>query len=100
MANQIHTDVKPSHTMISLIRIHTYTHTHKPVSKRGDDQPGCVAQVLIGVPELRVAYVGKAVLQLLIPAVPQLAQPGEGLGEKGRGGGSRIILWEGILSYL
>ena len=51
-----------------------------PVGEWGDDQPWGVAQVLVRVLDLGIADVGKAVLLLLIPAVPQLGLPGEGLG--------------------
>lgn len=43
-----------------------------PVGQRGDDEPWCVAQVLVGVLQLRVADVGIAVPLALVPAVPQL----------------------------
>lgn len=61
---------------------------HPPVGERGDDQPGRVPQVLVGVLDLGVADVGEAVPLLLVPAVPQLGLPGEGLGAlhlRGRG---------------
>ena len=51
-----------------------------PVRQRGDDQPGGVAQVLVGVAELGVTDVGVAVSVFLAPAVPELGQPHEGLG--------------------
>lgn len=61
-----------------------------PVGQWGDDQPGGVPQVLVGVLELCVADVGVAVLLHLVPAVPELGLPGERLGVLHlRGGQSR-----------
>lgn len=51
-----------------------------PVSEGCDDQPRRVAQVLVGIPDLGITDVGKAVLLLLIPTMPELRLPGEGLG--------------------
>ena len=51
-----------------------------PIRQRGDDQPGGVPQVLVGVLELSVADVGVAVPPPLIPPVPELGLPGELLG--------------------
>lgn len=52
----------------------------QPVRQGGDDQPGGVPQVLVGVQELSVADVGVAVLLPVIPAVPELGLPGKRLG--------------------
>lgn len=51
-----------------------------PICQGGDDQPGGVPQVLVGVLELSVADVGVAVPPPLVPAVPELGLPGERLG--------------------
>ena len=51
-----------------------------PVCQWCDHKSRCVPKVLIRILELGIADVGKTVLLGLIPAVPQLAEPGEGLG--------------------
>ena len=68
--------------VIQYTHTHTHTHTltHTPISKRGDDQSWSVTKVLVRILELSVTDVSKAVLLSLVPAMPQLAQPGEGLG--------------------
>ena len=56
---------------------HVNTHGDLPVSEGRDDEPWCVAQVLVAVLELSVADVDSAVLRHLVPPVPQLGLPGE-----------------------
>ena len=53
--------------------------TNWPISERRDDEAGRVAKILVRVPELRVADVGEAVADAVVPAVPELAEPQEGL---------------------
>lgn len=50
-----------------------------PVSQRSDDQPRCVAQVLVGVEELSITDVGQTVFLCVVPSMPELRQPHEGL---------------------
>lgn len=52
----------------------------RPVCERGNDQACGIAQVLIGVLELSITDVGKAVLLFFIPVVTQLRKPGERIG--------------------
>lgn len=51
-----------------------------PVSQRSDDEPWGIAKVLIGVEELSITDVCKAVPLLIRPSVPELRQPNERLG--------------------
>lgn len=50
-----------------------------PVGQRCDNEAGGVAQVLVRVQDLRIANVGEAVLDLVVPAMAELRQPHEGL---------------------
>ena len=52
---------------------------HTPVSERGDDQSWSITKVLVRIFELSVTDISKAVFLCLVPAMSQLAQPGEGL---------------------
>ncbi len=50
-----------------------------PICQRSDHKPGCIAKILIGILELCITDIGKAILLLFIPSVSQLTQPLEGL---------------------